>query len=74
MGMLLLTHRGSLESTLNPTLRICIKSTNLTKRGSGEPLRLRACKEWLRSSSTTLGTTALHCRRLGVLIPLKGEN
>jgi hypothetical protein len=53
---------------------ICLESTILTKRGWGEPLRLRVCKNWLRSSTKSPRTTTLHCRRLGVFIPLKGEN
>jgi hypothetical protein len=55
MGLLLLTHKGSLELTLStqPNSKIWLESTNLTKRGWGEPLRLRACKEGLRSSATS---------------------
>jgi hypothetical protein len=74
MGMVLLAHKGSHEPTLSNQYRDRLESTNFTKRGWGEPLSLWARKEWLRSSATTLGTTTLHHRRLGVFIPFKGEN
>jgi hypothetical protein len=59
------SQRCSWAHSLNPTQRIWLESTNLTKRGWGEPLRLRAFKNWLRSSAKSPRTAALHCRRLG---------
>jgi hypothetical protein len=73
--MLLLAHKVTLEFTFSTQHKEYGLNPQISQReGWGEPLRLRACLEWLGTSAKSLETTALHWRRLGVFIPLKGEN
>jgi hypothetical protein len=75
MGMLLLAHKVALELTLSTQHKEYGLNPQISqKEGWGEPLRLRVCKKWHRTSAQALETTTLNSRRLGVFIPLKGEN
>jgi hypothetical protein len=71
MGTLLLAHKVSLELTFSTQHKEYLESTNLTKRGWGEQLSLRACKEWLRSSAKSPRTVAFVVEGLGYLYPSK---
>jgi hypothetical protein len=46
----------------------------LQRDGWEEALRLKACKKWLRTLAQPLETATFNGIRLGVFIPLKGEN
>jgi hypothetical protein len=71
MGMLLLAHKDALELTLSTQHKGYDLNPQISqKRGWGEPLRLRACKERIKSSAKSPRTTTLHCRRLRVFIPV----
>jgi hypothetical protein len=71
MRMLLLAHKDALELTLSTQHKGYGSNPQISQReGWGEPLRLRACKNWLRTSAQPLETTTFNLRRLGVFIPL----
>jgi hypothetical protein len=67
MEMLLLAHKGSIDLTLSTQHKGYGLNPQISQREVGECLTLR-------SSAESLRTAAIHYRRLGVLIPLKGEN
>jgi hypothetical protein len=66
----LLAHKVALELTLSTQHKEYGLNPQISQReGWGEPLRLRACKNWLGTSAKSLETATLTRRRLGVFIP-----
>jgi hypothetical protein len=61
MGMLLLAHKDALELTLSTQHKEYGLNPQMSQReGWGEPLRLSACKKWLRTSAQVLETTTFN--------------
>jgi hypothetical protein len=61
MEMLSLAHKVALENTLSTQHKGCGLNPQISQRdGWGEPIRLRACKKWLRISAKILETTTLN--------------
>jgi hypothetical protein len=60
MEMLLLAHRVALELTLSTQHKEYGLNPQISQReGWGEPLSLRACKNWLGTSAKSLETATL---------------
>jgi hypothetical protein len=75
MEMLLLPHKVALELTLSTQHKEYGLNPQISQgEGWGEPLRITACKKWLRTSAQALQTATFNQRSLGVFIPLKEEN
>jgi hypothetical protein len=73
--MLLLAHKVALDLILSTQHKGYGLNPQISQREDwGEPLRFRACKKWLWTSAQALETATFNRRRLGVFIPLKGEN
>jgi hypothetical protein len=61
MGMLLLAHKVALELTLSTQHKEYGLNPQISQReGWGEPLRLRACRKWLRTSAQPLEIAAFN--------------
>jgi hypothetical protein len=61
MEILLLAHKDALELTLSTQHKGYDFNPQISQReGWGEPLRLRACKKWLGTSTIALETTTFN--------------
>jgi hypothetical protein len=59
--MLLLAHKNALELTLSTQHKEYGLNPHISQREDwGEPLRLRACLKWLRTSATPLETATFN--------------